>query len=93
MTAITLEDALRKIAADNDVRYISIDINLDQGCESARFGACVQWHGASTTGNPCASAHGNDAASALTLALAEARVRRGLVSDDLPAISGEGLAA
>lgn len=82
---LSIEDALRKIAADNDANYVGVSFNTDQR-EGAGFVATIQWHGFSSTGIACASANGPDVATALSHAISEAKVSRGQLVEGLPTL-------
>ena len=44
-TTLTIEDALRKIAADNDLTNVGFSLSLNQVSPDWIFGAVVHWDG------------------------------------------------
>lgn len=88
-TTLSIEDALLKIATDNDLTRVSISASVRYG-----FNATGHYNGFARSGIECSSGTGETVAEALQNMLNEARINRTPdFSADLPALVAEGLAA
>lgn len=93
MTAITLEDALRKIAADNDLTNVTISVTMQFTPGPYSFSALGHYDGFAQSGIGCSRGTGETIAAALKDMLATARSNRTPPVSELPALSAEGVAA